>query len=61
MLPLIFILPDMKACMPCSLPDASAKKFSSLSVTVQSAFPAPRLTFDCLQSITQVLSPPWPP
>jgi len=61
MFPLIFILPDMKACMPFSLPATSARKFSSLSVIVQSALPVPCLTVDCLQSTTHVLSPPWPP
>ena len=38
MLPLIFILPLMNACMPLSLPVDIATKSASLIVIVQSAF-----------------------
>ena len=61
MLPLIFILPDMKACMPFSLPSAIATKSLSLSVTVQSALAAPLVTLDALQSTSHSLLPPGPP
>ena len=60
-MPLIFILPDMKACMPLSLPDARARKSASLSVMLQSALPGPLVTVDALQSTVHSLVPSGPP
>ena len=50
--------------MPVIVPATSAKKVSSLRVTVQSAPSAAQaafVTFDCRQSTSHVLSPPLPP
>merc|ERR1719502_1377429 len=44
MLPLIFNLPPMKACMPSSLPSAIAKKSASAKVMVTSALSSPHFT-----------------
>eukprot|EP00427_Karlodinium_veneficum_P026670 CAMPEP_0169213652 /NCGR_PEP_ID=MMETSP1016-20121227/16922_1 /TAXON_ID=342587 /ORGANISM="Karlodinium micrum, Strain CCMP2283" /LENGTH=62 /DNA_ID=CAMNT_0009291393 /DNA_START=25 /DNA_END=213 /DNA_ORIENTATION=- len=44
MLPLIFNLPPMKACIPSSLPAAIASKSAGAKVIVTSALSSPHLT-----------------